>query len=111
MIRKYGWVAALIAVAGLWFYLSRDQKKDTQTLVAAVVKENNASFRRQKMADCQASVLEKANAIADSMMLEMARLRILTQDSLIAPERPGKPLIPAVKSQLDTAKVKPLFDG
>ncbi len=110
MIKKYWWAGLIVLLVLFLVYMNMEDKKDVNDLVAIVVKENNLSFRNQKAAECRTSVLEKANIITDSLMLEIARQRILTQDSLIAPERPGKPQIPAVKSQLDTAKVKPLFD-
>lgn len=110
MLKKYWWIGLIAVAIAMLYYLNLEDKQDVHALVDAVVKENNLSFRNQKAAECRAAVLEKANLITDSIMLETARRNILTQDSLIAPERPGKPNIPAVKSQLDTAKVKPLFD-
>ncbi len=110
MIKKYWWTGLIVLFVLFLVYMNKEEKQDVKDLVAIVVKENSTSFRHQKADECRASVLEKANIITDSLMLEIARQRILTQDSLIAPERPGKPHIPAVKSQLDTAKVKPLFE-
>jgi hypothetical protein len=65
-----------------------------------------ASFRAQRLKECKENIYEKANKIADSILV--ARAKMLLPNGTIAP-KPVKPVKPTLKEDLDSVEVKPLL--
>jgi hypothetical protein len=78
-------------------------------VIEAAVAQNLASYRAKKHQECFNVHLEKANKLADSIMLAEAKTAILTQDSLIPPVKPTRPGKINPSSAIDTVAVKPMF--
>ncbi len=73
------------------------------------VQERLAEFKRVITTRCQKKVLEEAEMLADSIILERARL--LT-DSLEKPEKPNRPERPETMRVRDSLlRLAPLFDS
>lgn len=79
---------------------------DKQMVINEKVSERVNSFRAKKLKECQASLLQEAEKIADSLLLEEAEREL--NDSLIR-MRPFKPVQPPPLLPIDTLKVSPLF--
>lgn len=90
-------VAALMAVAGC--------RSDKQKIIGEKVSERVAAFRAKRIAECSNALLHDAGKIADSLLLEEAKMQLL--DSLHAP--PFRPPRPAPLLPIDTLEVAPLF--
>jgi hypothetical protein len=64
------------------------------------------AYREQRLKECRENIYEKANKIADSILITRAKL--LSPNGSIAP-KPVKPVKPTLKEDLDTVEVKPLL--
>ena len=64
------------------------------------------AYREQRLKECRENIYDKANKIADSILITRARL--LSPNGSIAP-KPVKPVKPTLKDELDSVEVKPLL--
>jgi hypothetical protein len=64
------------------------------------------AYREQRLKECRENIYEKANKIADSILITRAQL--LSPNGSIAP-KPVKPVKPTLKEDLDSVEVKPLL--
>ncbi len=86
------------------FLLACDDRRDQ--IIAEKVAERVEKERSRKSADCRNQLLSSAGKIADSLLLEAAKMEL--QDSLFQ-NRPVRPTKPATVPPLDSAAVKPIF--
>lgn len=77
-----------------------------EEIVAGKVMERVADFRKKESLKCRMSLLQDAEAIADSLLLEEAKG--LLADSLAA-LRPFRPVKPAPLPALDSSPIAPIF--
>ena len=77
-----------------------------EEIVAAKVAERMADFRKKESLKCRMSLLQDAENIADSLLLEEAKA--LLADSL-ASNRPFRPVKPAPLPALDSSPIAPIF--
>ncbi len=99
---------AYISLLFIFFYSCESATHvDKEEAIEEKVQERLAEFERVITARCQKKILEEAEALADSIILERARL--LT-DSLTKPEKPGRPERPATMRIKDSLfQLAPLF--
>ena len=64
------------------------------------------AYREQRLKECRENIYDKANKIADSILITRATL--LSPNGSIAP-KPVKPVKPTLKEDLDSVEVKPLL--
>ncbi|MEY4934192.1 MAG: hypothetical protein RIS64_551 [Bacteroidota bacterium] len=64
------------------------------------------AYREQRLKECQENIYEKANKIADSILI--TRAKRLSPNGSIAP-KPVRPVKPTLKEDLDSVEVKPLL--
>jgi len=81
-------------------------EKDPQVL--ARVDEKLAEYRVIRKRICDGKLLEQANEIVDSMLLEISRQ--IKQDTLLRPSRPDKPEKPLITLPKDSGGLNPLWD-
>jgi hypothetical protein len=101
--------AALLA--GLATACSDGQSRtdiDVEKVIAEKVQERVDEFRRSQWADCQQRARLEAGLLADSILLERARL---LRDTSYRPPRPLKPGQPELKTLSDSLRLAPLFDS
>jgi len=79
---------------------------DEQTVVQQKVDGRVAEFVKKKKEECRISLLEQAEKIVDSLLLNEAQLQL--RDSLNR-TRPFKPVEPIPVLPIDSAEVKPIF--
>ncbi len=82
-------------------------QEEIDIMIRARVEEKVASYRQIKTERCTEDILVRANAIADSILIEEARLH---RDTVGKPPRPLKPQPPEIRHVKDTAPLRPLFD-
>jgi|APTNR8051073442_1049403.scaffolds.fasta_scaffold00229_42 hypothetical protein len=81
---------------------------DVEKVIAEKVQERVDEFRRSQQADCQQRARLEAGLLADSILLERARL---LRDTSYRPPRPLKPGQPELKTLSDSLRLAPLFDS
>ncbi len=96
----------LFVAFALVFAGCRDVQKEKQALIQKEVKITVESYRARRRAECMATVYEKANKMADSIIMTRANLAV---DSATLIKKPEKPVKPDFKIPLDSAPVRPLF--
>ena len=64
------------------------------------------AYQEQRLKECRENIYDKANKIADSILITRAQL--LSPNGSIAP-KPVKPVKPTLKEDLDSVEVKPLL--
>ncbi len=77
-----------------------------ETLVQKEIAVAVNAYREQRLKECRENIYEKANKIADSILI--TRARMLSPNGSIAP-KPVKPVKPTLKEDLDSVEVKPLL--
>jgi hypothetical protein len=85
-------------------------KNDEAAKEALVQKEIAVAvnaYREQRLKECQENIYEKANKIADSILITRAKL--LSPNGTIG-QKPIRPVKPTLKEDLDTVEVKPLLE-
>lgn len=80
---------------------------DVEKVIAEKVAERALAFRQSQWADCRQRAMIDAGLLADSILLERARLM---RDTSNRPARPIRPDFPVLKSLSDSLKLRPLFD-
>lgn len=80
---------------------------DTHAIVEAKVAERVDADRTKRIAECEATLLAKAEKIADSLLIQEA---INALNDSLARSRPGRPYRPPAIPPIDSAPVHPLFD-
>ncbi len=88
----------------------KDKSKETQIheLIDAKVAERVDGHRKKYLEKCRERIMERANELADSMMLESAK-RTSIIDNTTRPIPPPRPLRPDEKLPIDTTPVIPFF--
>jgi hypothetical protein len=81
-------------------------KKEQEQVINTKVEEAVKKFRDKKMTECRSDLLQKAEKIVDSLLLQEARASL--QDSLLQ-NKPSKPAQPSSIPPIDSAVVAPLF--
>jgi hypothetical protein len=90
----------------LYFIGCATDEAAKEALVQKEIAVAVASFREQRLKECKENIYEKANKIADSILV--ARAKMLSPNGSIAP-KPVKPVKPTLKEDLDSVEVKPLL--
>lgn len=84
------------------------QTKTREDLIREDLDEKVAAYRREQVGNCRERILEKANQIVDSLIIEYVRAN---RDTLDRPFRTDKPGLPELLFPQDTTPVAPLFDS
>lgn len=91
----------LLACTGIWAC-----GPDRATLIGQKVSERVEAFRAKKKGECTAALLQRAEHLADSLLLAEAEAALNDSLSRTRPNRPAKPLpLPPI----DSLKVQPIF--
>lgn len=90
----------------LWLTGCGNDEAAKEALVQKEIAVAVKAYREQRLKDCRENIYEKANLIADSILI--TRARMLSPNGSIAP-KPVKPVKPTLKEDLDSVEVKPLF--
>ena len=98
----------ILFLNGLCLWLTGCAQDETakEALVQKEIAVAVNAYREQRLKECRESIYEKANFIADSILI--TRAKMLSPNGSIAP-KPVKPVKPTLKEDLDTVEVKPLF--
>ena len=80
---------------------------DIDAVIEEKVQERLDEFREVIMKRCQDKALEEAGLLADSIIIEQARLK---KDTTERPPRPLRPDQPEVMTLEDSLELAPLFD-
>lgn len=83
-----------------------EKQQFEQMLIEKDVEERLVQYKRILEENCEAKVLEEATRIADSIIIEQARM---LKDTLLKPIKPERPGVPEIKTLEDTLKVKPFL--
>ncbi len=83
-----------------------DKNEVRQQVIFKKVEERVKQYKEEKYISCQRKVLQKAGAIADSILLAEARLNRDTSGKPVIPEKPEIPEIIPIK---DSIPIKPFF--
>ena len=105
MIRKLVVCLALLAVG--CSQASRGEI-DVDQVIAEKVAERLTAFRQVQQRQCLDRAEVEAGRLADSILLERARL---TRDTFGRPLRPSRPDQPAWQDLRDSLPLRPLFDS
>jgi len=81
-------------------------QKAVQKMIEEKVEERLRTYRETRMNRCRREAAQEASTIADSILLEQARL---TRDTLSKPPKPTKPERPELKTLKDSLKVAPIL--
>lgn len=81
-------------------------KNAVRAVIEEKVEERVATYRTNRMNRCRKDAYEEASTLADSILLEQARL---TRDTLSKPPKPTKPERPELKTLKDSLKVAPIL--
>lgn len=92
---------ATVLVCVLWSCGNRQEAR-----IQREIREKTTAFRIKKSAECQESLLSKAERLADSLLLAEAKQQL--EDSLMR-TRPFRPAKPATIPPIDSLQVKPIF--
>jgi hypothetical protein len=90
----------------LWLTGCGNDEAAKEALVQKEIAVAVKAYREQRLKDCRENIYEKANLIADSILI--TRAKMLSPNGSIAP-KPVKPVKPTLKEDLDSVEVKPLF--
>ena len=96
----------LFFLLGIGCIACHDKEALKQAMIEKIVKERIENHQKIRIANCEKEALEKAEAIADSLLIQAA----LTMDTTSRINRPIKPTRPNVHLPLDTTPIKPLFN-
>jgi hypothetical protein len=91
----------------LLFICTVSCKKNQEMVINTKVEEAVKKFRDKKMTECRNDLLQNAEKIVDSLLLQEARASL--QDSLLQ-NKPSKPAQPNSIPPIDSAVVAPLFN-
>ena len=108
-ITTYFFYTAIMLLLCSSFLFSCEKKTDKeaiQELIEETAQKRLDDFRRIRMKRCWQDVMEEASRVADSILLEEARLR---RDTLLKPPKPDKPDKPEIKTLLDSTPIKPFL--
>lgn len=84
---------------------SHDQQ-DIQAVIDKEVAIRVETYRQSRLKLCREQALAEASKLADSILIEEARL---SRDTLSKPPKPEKPEKPDIKSLLDSTPIQPFF--
>ncbi len=77
-----------------------------QSVIEQEVEDRLKLHRETKFRVCRDKVLAEANRIADSILIQQARLE---RDTMSKPPKPFKPEKPEIKTLIDSVPIKPFF--
>lgn len=104
--RKYKLGLPVIYISLLFAACLAGCAQGQDNLIRQLVEEKVRAFRERELAACRQRLLEDAERLADSLLLEEARADVL--DSLNR-TRPLRPPPPAPLDPIDSATVHPIF--
>ena len=81
-------------------------QKEKESLIQQEITLTVKNYQTRRRAECMANVYDKANKMADSIIMARANL---TVDSAVLIKKPDKPIKPAFKNPLDSTPVVPLI--
>ncbi len=102
---KFEW---FIIVLISFSFLSFQENSSREQLIKNRLQEKLIKFKNQKLEDCEISILKKANAQVDSILLAKARHQ--TVDQIKKPPVPIKPNRPDLKLPKDTSPIAPIIE-
>ena len=101
-------IAALLS--GLFFFSCNNGPDENQVAVESFVEQQVeqqlATYKKIFLQQCRDKVLLEAGRIADSILINEARLK---RDSMGKPPKPLKPEKPEIKQLKDSLSLDPLF--
>lgn len=99
----------ILCISILLFFFSCESAThvDIDAVIEEKVQERLDEFERIIMQRCRNRALEEAGDLADSIIIERARLQRDTADRPLKPLRPDQP---ELKSLEDSLELAPLFD-
>ncbi len=96
---------AFLLLCCFCFLLFSFQKENDK--VKKAVEEALTEFKKKKAKECHAKLLKQASTIADSVMLDIAKLS--KRDSSKRIRIPRKPNAPKIRTVDDTSPIEPLW--
>lgn len=103
----YSFLLCLILAGGGSSCLQeRDRSAEVEALIQETIEERLANYERIRRERCREEILDEANRITDSLLIEEARSQ---KDTLDRPPRPARPQKPEIRQLEDTTPVKPLL--
>lgn len=82
--------------------------EEEKALYDQVLKQKRDQLVQDKVKDCYLTAVKEADAFVDSILYQVLDLNLL--DSIEMIERPYRPERPAFIRDVDTSKVRPLFE-
>jgi hypothetical protein len=105
-MRFYTFTIGIILSFLLFSCSGADVNEMRQQVIFEKVEERVNKYKEEKQNSCQRKVLQKAGAIADSILLVEARLNRDTSRKPVIPEKPEIPEIIPIK---DSIPVQPFY--
>ncbi|MCB0571041.1 MAG: hypothetical protein KDC66_14805 [Phaeodactylibacter sp.] len=103
-LRHYLWLLFLLILASC---AEEDRNMlAVQAMIDDEVAKRVESYRQSRLKLCREQALTEASKLADSILLEEARM---SRDTLDKPPKPEKPEKPELKTLLDSTPVKPFI--
>lgn len=106
--QNLSWIALALVLFCLLPACKEDDRNQqaVQAEIEKKITERVYSFRQTRMQRCYEQALEEASRLADSILIEEARLK---RDTIGKPQIPPKPGKPEIKSILDSIPLAPLL--
>ena len=101
-------VASSALLLCLFFSCESSTKIDIDQVIEEKVQERLETYRRIVEGNCAEKAMTEAGRLADSIILERARLQ---RDTSQRPYRPFRPEEPELKTLKDSLPLRPLFDS
>jgi hypothetical protein len=93
----------------LLFLLAACRPQLNEEMIQEAVKTNTQAYTSKRYDDCMQRHLVVASRRVDSMVRVYIQENLITQDSLIPPVRPAKPLISEERQPIDSMQVQPFL--
>ena len=99
----------IVALVLIWFFRAQRNNEDAeavQAMIEETLQERLKNYREIRAKICRNKVQEAATVIADSILIEEARMK---KDTLLKPPKPEKPQKPEIKTVIDSVPVAPFL--
>jgi len=95
-------IATIIGLVGF-----QENPKSIEEMIQAKVAERVGEFRNNRLKRCNDKVMNRANEIVDSLLVDQARR--VTIDTMIKPPKPTKPEKPVLDPINDSLDIEPIL--